>query len=156
MNKSVSIFARALVFLLVSGLILGGAGMLGYRAGITRGIAQAPQVAAAIEKSAENGQVVPPMYGHGYGYGYGYPQGMYGFGYPHHFNPFGAICGSILLIFLLFGFMKMFVFRGMRHSWRHHGPWKKDWEGGAPPMFDEWHKRAHGEKPAETDAEKKE
>jgi len=157
MNKSVSIFVRAIVFLLVSGLILGGAGMLGYRAGVTRGIAQAPEVATAIEKAAENGQPAPLMYGHGYGYGY--PQGFYGYGYPRHFNPFGMICGSILLLFLFFGLMRIFVFRGMRHGWGHHGSWRKGWEGGMPPMFDEWHKRAHEapvEKPADTDTGKKE
>jgi hypothetical protein len=26
----------------------------------------------------------------------------------------------------------------------HHGPWRRDWgERGVPPMFDEWHKKAH-------------
>jgi hypothetical protein len=44
----------------------------------------------------------------------------------------------------------------MRHGWGyhgHHGPWGKGWEGKVPPPFEEWHKRAHGETPAE---EKKE
>jgi hypothetical protein len=105
-------------------------------------------VATAISKAAENGQVapVPPMmYGHGYGYGYP----MYGrhFG----FHPLGAICGSIFFLFLFLGFMKMIFFRGMMHrGWeghKHHGPWSRHWENGVPPMFEEWHKRAHGEKP---------
>ena len=135
---------RLIGVLLLLGLVTAG-GFMAYKTGVAQGIAQAPEVAVAIEKSAENGQVapIPPMM---YGYGYPHPQG-YGFGYPHHFNPFGAICFSIFFLFLFFGFMKMIFFRRMRHGWGHHGSWKKGWEGGVPPMFDEWHKRAHGEKP---------
>lgn len=141
MNKGPFILFRVFGLLLVLGLIA-GAGAFGFKAGMARGIEQAPAVAAAIEKAAEDGQVAPisPMYG----YGYGYPH-PYGFGHPHFFNPFGAICFSILFLFLFFGAMKMLFFRRMRHGWGHHGPWRKDWEGGVPSMFDEWHKRAHGE-----------
>ncbi|MBI2331740.1 MAG: hypothetical protein HYU84_06220 [Chloroflexi bacterium] len=147
------VIARTIGVLILLSLI-GGAGFMAYKAGMAQGIAQAPEVAAAIEKSAENGQVahIPPMYG--YGYGYGYPHG-YGFGHPHFFNPFGAICLSIFFLFLFLGFMKMMFFRRMRHGWGHHGPWGKGWEGGVPPMFDEWHKRAHGETPAEEKPEEK-
>lgn len=139
------VIARTIGVIILFSLI-GAAGFMAYKAGVTQGIAQAPEVAVAIEKAAENGQVapVPPMYG--YGYGYGYP---FGYGHPHHFfNPFGAICGSIFFLFLFFGFMKMIFFRRMRRGWGHHGGWK-NWEGGVPSMFDEWHKRAHGEKPAD-------
>lgn len=156
MKKGPFILFRVLGLLLVLGLIA-GAGAFGFKAGMARGIEQAPEVAAAIEKAAENGQIAPasPMM-----YGYGYPH-MYGFGHPHFFNPFGAICGSILFFFLFFGAMKMLFFRRMRHGWGHHGhhgPWHKDWEGNVPPFFNEWHKRAHGEGEAEkpSDSEKKE
>ncbi|HMV29477.1 MAG TPA: hypothetical protein PKE23_08830 [Anaerolineales bacterium] len=152
MNKGPFILFRVFGLLLVLGLIA-GAGAFGFKAGMARGIEQAPEVAAAIEKAAEDGQPVMPMYGHGYGYGY--PR-MYGFGHPHFFNPFGAVCGSIFFLFLFFGAMKMLFFRRMRHGWGHHGhhgPWGKGWEGKVPPPFEEWHKRAHGETPAE---EKKE
>lgn len=151
MNKGPFILFRVFGLLLVLGLIA-GAGAFGYRAGMARGVEQAPEVAAAIEKAAENGQVAPisPMM-----YGYGYPQ-PYGFGHPHFFNPFGAICFSFLFIFLFFGAMKMLFFRRMRHGWGHHGPWRKDWEGGVPPMFDEWHKRAHGEGETPAESDKKE
>lgn len=150
MNKGSFILFRVFGLLLVLGLIA-GAGAFGYRAGFTKGIAHAPEVAAAIEKSAENGQValISPMYG----YGYGYPH-PYGFGHPHFFNPFSAICLSIFFLFLFFGAMKMLFFRRMRHGWGHHGHWRKEWEGGVPPFFEEWHKRAHGEKPAEDNEEK--
>ena len=86
------------------------------------------------------------MYQYGYGYGPGFGPQMYGF---HHFGffPFG-ICGSIFFLFLILGLMKMLFFRGMMHrGWegRHHGPWGRHWENGVPPMFEEWHKKAHGE-----------
>lgn len=131
--------ARVVAVLILTGLAT-AAGFMAYKAGVSQGIAQAPEVAIAIEKAAENGQVAPvsPMYG----YGYGYPSG-YGFHHPHFFNPLGAICFSIFFLLLFFGIMKMIFFRRMSHGWGHHGPWGK-WEGGIPPMFDEWHKRAHG------------
>lgn len=92
-----------------------------------------------------------------YGYGYARPYG-------HHFGffPLGGICFGVFLLFMFFGFMKMMFFRRMMWHGGHHGhrgPWGKHWEGGAPSMFNEWHKRAHEEKPAESgksDEEKKE
>ncbi len=152
MKKGPFILFRVLGLLLVLGLIA-GAGAFGYQAGMARGIEQAPEVAAAIDKAAEDGQPAMPMYGHGYSYGYPQP---YGFGFHHHFNPFGAICFSFLFLFLFFGAMRMLFFRRMRHGWGHHGhhgPWGKGWEGNVPPHFEEWHKRAHGEKPAEGNEE---
>jgi hypothetical protein len=146
-------FRNGLVFRIVGALILValfiGGGAMAYRAGMAQGITQAPAVATAIAKSAESGQSapIPPMM-FGREYGYGYP--MYG----HHFGffPIGAICGSIFFLFLFFGALRMIFFRGMMHrKWegRHHGPWGRHWENGVPPMFEEWHKRAHGEKPEE-------
>ncbi|MBL8077632.1 MAG: hypothetical protein JNM55_06705 [Anaerolineales bacterium] len=152
-------FRNGLVFrvigvLLLIGLIAAG-GFMAFKAGEANGISQAPAVATAIAKAAENGQAVnvpPMMYGHAYGYGPGYPM-MYGH---HHFGFFpGGICFSILFLFLFFGFLKMIFFRGMRHGHHRHGPWGRNWEDGVPPMFNDWHKRAHGEKPEE-ESDKKE
>ena len=149
---------RLIGVVLLLGLIAAGS-FMAFKAGEARGITQAPAVATAISKAAESGQVapVPPMmygYGHPNPYGYGY-----GFGYRHHFNPFGAICFSLIFLFFFFGFLKMIFFRRMRHGGHHkHGPWGKGWEDGAPSMFNEWHKRAHnegGEKPAD-EGDKKE
>lgn len=136
---------RLIGVLLLIGLVAAG-GFMAYKAGIAQGVSQAPAVATAISQAAENGQAVPPMVGPGYGYGF-HP---YGFGYPHHFGffPLGGICFSIFFIFLFFGFLKMIFFRPWRHG-HMHGPWSRHWEGGVPPMFNEWHKRAHGEKPEE-------
>ena len=149
-------FRNGLIFRLIGvvlliGLMIAG-GFMVYNAGVVQGTSQAPAVATAISKAAENGQAapVPPMmYGNGYGYGYAYP---YSFGHRHHFGfiPFG-ICGSILFLFFFFGLLRMLFFRPWHSGWGgyRHGPWGKHWEGGAPSMFDEWHKRAHDEKSAE-------
>lgn len=143
-----SIVLRVLGALILIGFIIAG-GAMAYRAGVTRGITQAPAVATAISQAAENAQPVPPMYDHGYGYGY-----PYGFGYRHHFNPFGAICFSIFFLFLFFGALRFAFFRPWRRGWGHHGHWGK-WEGNVPPIFDEWHKRAHEGNPAD-EGDKKE
>ncbi|MBK9209979.1 MAG: hypothetical protein IPL71_17475 [Anaerolineales bacterium] len=148
-RKGPFIVFRVIGFLLLTALFIGG-GFMAYKAGVAQGISEAPAVATAIAQAAESGQsapVPPMMYGHGYGYGNPMMYGRHHFG----FVPFG-ICGSIFFLFLFFGFMKMIFFRGMRHGWGrhgHHGHWGKDWEGGLPPKFNEWHKRAHGETPAE-------
>jgi hypothetical protein len=140
--SSKSIIVRMIAAFLLIGLLAAG-GYTAYRAGVAQGIAQAPEVVEAIQ---QQGVPVAPMVGYGYPHGFGY----------HHFNPFGAICFSIFFLFLFFGLMKMIFFRRMRHGWGHHGHWKKDWEGGVPPMFDEWHKRAHGEKSAEGEEKRSE
>ena len=149
---------RLIGVVLLLGLIAAGS-FMAFKAGEARGITQAPAVATAISKAAESGQAtpIPPMmygYRHPNPYGYGY-----GFGYRHHFNPFGAICFSLIFLFFFFGFIKMIFFRRMRHGGHHkHGPWSKGWENGAPSMFNEWHKRAHnegGETPAD-EGDKKE
>jgi len=146
---------RIIGALLLIGLVVGGA-FMAFKAGEVQGISQAPVVATAIAGAAENGQAapIPPMmYGHGYNYGYP----MHG----HHFGfvPFG-ICGSILFLFLFLGFLKMIFFRGMWHrGWEghKHGPWGRHWENGVPPMFEEWHKRAHGDAaPSDSDKQKTE
>ncbi|MDP2776009.1 MAG: hypothetical protein Q8O48_00060 [Anaerolineales bacterium] len=130
-RKGPFIVFRVIGFLLLVALIVGG-GAMTFKAGVAQGISQAPAVAAAIEKAAENGQsapVPPMMYGYGNPHGYGYGYGTHGFGgHPFGFFPLGVICFSILFLFLFFGLMKMIFFRGM--SWGHHGhhhgpPWMR-------------------------------
>ena len=157
-------FRNGLVFrvigvLLLIGLIAAG-GFMAFKAGQVNGITQAPAVATAISKAAENGEsanLPPMMYNNGFGHGYGHGYSMHG---GHHFGFFpGGICFSIFFIFLFFGLLKM-IFFGRMHHMRHHGghwrgSWGKDWEDGVPAKFNDWHKRAHevpvggGEKPEE-------
>jgi hypothetical protein len=153
-------FRNGLVFRIIGALLLIGliaaGGFMAYKAGVEQGVAQAPAVATAIAKSVENGQgapIPPMMYDRGYGYGPGYPM-MYG----HHefgFFPLGGICFSIFFLFLFFGLMKMVFFRRMHHEGHSYGPWGRHWEGGVPPMFNDWHKRAHGESPQSDPGSKK-
>jgi hypothetical protein len=149
MKNGSFIWVRVLGALLVLGLIV-GAGAFGYRAGMAQGTLQAPVVAKAIEKAAENGQIAPQMMvPRSFGYGYS-PMPFH----RHGFNPIGAVCFSIFFLFLFFGAMKMLFFRRTMWGEGHmHGPWSRHWEGGFPPMFNEWHKRAHGE---QSESEKKE
>jgi len=140
---------RLFAALVLLGLIAVG-GYMVYQAGISQGVAQAPAVATAISKAAENGQSMPM-----YGPSYGYPH-PYGFEYGHRFGFFpGGICFSIFFIFLIFGLLRVVFFRPwMHHRWHGDGHWGRKWEGGVPPMFDKWHKRAHGEEPKEEDDKK--
>jgi hypothetical protein len=80
-----------------------------------------------------------------------YPYPYYGWGMPFH-RPFGfgfGFFGFLFLLFLFFVALRAlrFLFWGPRWGWGHpmghHGPWGR-WENGAPPIFEEWHKRAHG------------
>ena len=119
------------VLLVLAGLI--GAGVFAYQLGVAQGVAQGiPAGAAAVP-------------------------GPYAYGFAHHgFFPFwGFGCFGILIpLFLL-----MLIFGGMRRmfwggGWGHHGGWRKWSEGGVPPMFEEWHKRAHEDKAAAPDEPK--
>ena len=129
-QKGPFIVLRLIGALFLVGLMVGG-GFMAYNAGVSQALAQAPEVAKAIEQASENGQPVPfpPMlYGHGYGYGYG--PGMYPY---HHFGffPFGGICGSLLFLLFFFGLMKMIFFRSM--WWGHRGSHGHHW--GGPPWM---------------------
>lgn len=144
-NNRGSFVLRLIGVLLLVGLMIGG-GVMAYRAGVAQGIAQAPEVAAAISDAAESGQVAPMPYG------YGYP------GYrmrPHFgFFPFGSIFGLFLFIFLFFGLMRM-IFRpwGWHYGHMHgRGHWKKQGRHWGPPPWP--YEDKEGE--AEADAEKKE
>ena len=123
---------------IVAGLVLlaaiAGIAFFAFQAGVANG--------SPVTIEAPSGQAVPspmPYYGYGYGMRFHHP---FGFG-------FGCF-GLLIPLFLFFLAMKAFrvMFWGPR--WGHHmGHWGRRWEGGAPPMFDEWHKRAHGEVPTE-------
>jgi hypothetical protein len=109
----------ALILSLVLALAIGyGA----YHYGFSQGVASSPQVAAAIRDSGPGG----------YLYAYPWHHGPFGFGF-FPFFPFFAIFICFLIARLIF--------------WG--GPWgrHRGWYGPdrVPPMFDDWHRRAHQE-----------
>lgn len=116
-----------------------GIGFFAFRAGVAQG--------SPVTIQAPSGQTVPAApYPY---YGYGMPFHPWGLG-------FGFGCfGPLLALFLLFIALRAFrvLFWGPRWGWGYHhggrGPWGRNWENGVPPMFEEWHKKAHGEQPTE-------
>ena len=123
---------------ILSALILvaaiAGIAFFAFRAGVAQG--------SPVTIEAPSGESIPAPYPY-YGYGYGRP-----FYHPFGFG-FGCF-GPLLVLLLLFLALRSFrlLFWGPRWGWGHHGPWRYGWgERGVPPMFDEWHKRAHGEQP---------
>ena len=105
------------------------------------GIAQGSPI--TLEAPAGDGNAAPAPYPY-YGYGYGRPV--------HHPWGFGFGCfGPLLALFLIFIALHSFrfLFWGPRWGWRHPHGWGRHWENGVPPMFEEWHKRAHGDQPEE-------
>ena len=105
--------------LLVLVLAAGVAG-IAYNAGVSRGI-------------VESGKITPPPPGTApYPY---YGPFHYGF---HPFFGFGFLF-PLLFFFLFFG-----VLRGL--FWRPWGGYYGHYGKGVPPMFEEWHRRAHEEK----------
>ena len=89
------------------------------------------------------------------------PYPYYGYGLWHPWPFFGFGCfGPLLALFLFFIALRAFSFLfwgprwgrwgHMRHGWRHG--W--DEEGGVPPMFQEWHDRAHGQPEQPRDSDK--
>ena len=129
---------------IVSALVLiaalAGIAVFAFQAGVAKG--------SPITIEAPSGQTAPvpnPYYGYGYGMPFHGPH--FGFGYG-----FGCF-GPLLALFLVFIALKSFrlLFWGPRwgHMGHHRGPWGRHWENGVPPMFDEWHKKMHGEQPEE-------
>jgi len=128
-----------IVLRIVSVLVLiaaiAGIGFFAYQAGIAQG--------SPVTIEAPAGETAPMPYPH---YGYGMPF--------HRHLGFGFGCFGLLIpLFLFFLAIKAFRFLFWGQRWGHHmhghGPWGRNWEGGAPGMFEEWHKRAHGEEPKE-------
>jgi hypothetical protein len=136
-------------FRIASGLVLlaaiAGIAFFAFNAGMARGAAINIQAPAAPQT---DGQPIPAVPYYGYGMPYFWrPFPFFGFGC------FGVLI-PLFLLFLAFGAARRMIW-GPRWGWRHmhHGPWGDKGPGDpdfVPPMFAEWHKRAHeaGEKPA--------
>jgi len=134
MNGKIGLrIVSALVFLAA----VAGIAFFAFQAGVAKG--------SPVTIQAPAGQTAPvpaPFYGYGYGMPFHHPMG---FG-------FGLGCfGPLLAIFLLMLAFKAFRMMLWGPRWGHmghhggHGPWGRHWENGVPPMFEEWHKKAHGE-----------
>ncbi len=124
------VFKFVAVFVLVAAIA--GIAFFAFQAGVAKGspvTIQAP--------SGETAAQAAPYY-----YGYGLPYRG------HHMPFFGFGCfGLIIPIFLFFFAMKAMrmLFWGHHMHGHHYGHWGRRWENGAPPAFDEWHKKAHSE-----------
>jgi len=122
-----------IVLRIVSALVLvaaiAGIGFFAYQAGVAHG--------SPVTLQAPSGGTAPAPYPY---FGYGMPW--------HAFPFFGFGCFGLLIpLFLFFLAMRAFRFLFWGPRWGHmHGPWRHGWheEGGVPPMFSEWHDRAHG------------
>ena len=130
MNGNIGLRIVAALVLIAA---VAGVAFFAYQAGVAQG--------SPITIQSPSGEAAPLPYPY---YGYGMPfHGPFGFGYG-----FGCF-GPLLVLFLVLIAFRAFRFAlwGSRWGWgHHHGPWRHGWgEGGVPPMFEEWHKRAHGE-----------
>jgi hypothetical protein len=109
---------------------IAGIAFFAFQAGVAKG--------SPVTIQAPSGQTAPAPYPY---YGYGMPfYRPWGFGF--------GFLGFLIPLFLFFLVLRAFrfLFWGPRWGWGHRGPWRYGWgEGGVPPMFEEWHKRAHGE-----------
>jgi hypothetical protein len=138
---------KHIVFRILAGLVLlaaiAGIGFFAYTTGVAHG------AALDVKPLVVDGQVQPPipMYAHGMVF--------------HHAMPLFGCFGLLIPLFLFF-----LALAAMRHLfwgprwWGHHmhpmhghGPWgeKGPWGEGMPPMFAEWHRRAHTEPSAADD-----
>jgi hypothetical protein len=129
MNRRVA--AGILITLLVVGAVA-AVGLYAYSWGMARGALQNAQIVVP-----EGDGATVPVYPYGapfYHYGPGF--GRWGFG----FGPLGCLF-PIFGVFLLF-----FLFRSLFWGWGRRGWGGGGWgHNGPPQMFEEWHRRAHGE-----------
>ncbi len=131
---------RSILFRVIAGLVLlaaiAGIAYFAYTAGVSQGQAINLVNSGSLPQGAER-------------FAYGFPfYPMMGFG---AFGVFGFLRCLIplFLFFLIFSIFRHLMWGG-RRMMHGYGHWNR--EGGVPPMFDEWHRRAH-EKPAEPTSE---
>ncbi len=121
-------FLRVLLGLLVIAAVV-GMGVYAYQMGVIQGAAQGASTGTAPAAPG------PYFYGRPF-----YP--FWGFGF------FGLLIPLFFLL-LIFGALRAMFWRARwGHGHWHAGqPGHPAWENGVPPMFEEWHKRAHEARP---------
>lgn len=126
--------ALRMIAALVLVAAVAGIAYFAFQAGVVQG--------SPVVVEAPSGETVPVPYPY------------YGYGRPFH-PPFGfglGCFGFLLLVFLFFAALRAFrvLLWGPRWGWGGPGPWRHGWgEDGVPSMFEDWHRRAHGEQPGE-------
>jgi hypothetical protein len=119
---------------------IAGIAYFAFQAGVVRGSPITIEAPSGDPSTSPGfAQDVPAPYPY-YGYGYGMPfHRPWGFGF--------GFFGFLIVLFLFFLALRAFrfLFWGPRWGWgpHHQGPWGRHWENGVPPMFQEWHKKAH-------------
>jgi hypothetical protein len=105
-----------------------------FQAGVAKG--------SPVTIQAPAGQTAPVMPYYGYGLPFHHPMG-FGFG----LGCFGPLLAFFLIVLAFKSFRMMLWGPRWGRMGHHggHGPWSRHWENGVPPMFEEWHKKAHGE-----------
>jgi hypothetical protein len=128
--KEGEMYSRPWRIFLIGLLLLGAAaaaGYYGYQAGVARGVAE------GVAAGAPPADLLPfPAYGHYY-----YPR-------PFGFGLLGCLV-PLFFVFLFFGVLRGAFWRshwGWGMGSGHHGPHGMEGKE-VPPMFREWHRRAH-------------
>jgi hypothetical protein len=108
-----------LALVVIAGMV--GIGVYVYNAGVAQGMAASGKIVVP-----EGGVAPYPYYGR-----------------PFFFGPYGFAFGGCLFP-LLFIFLAAVLLRGIfwRGHWTREGH-RSHWEKGVPPMFEEWHRKAH-------------
>ncbi len=117
-------FGFFLVWALLTLLIAGGAAGIAYNAGTM----------AAVSAASGGAYLVHPYWGYGFGF----------FPFFGLFPLFGFLF-FLLILFWIFGGRRRWYGGGWQGGYGPQGPHGH----GVPPAFEEWHRRAHGEQPAQ-------
>jgi hypothetical protein len=124
----------AIIFTLISVAILAAIAFYAYSWGLSQGALQNAQI--VVPGAGEGQAPVYPYYVMPYHFGrWGWGWGG-AFGFLQCLIPIFGIFLAAMLLRLLFG-------RPWRRGWGWGGPGRWDSEHGTPPMFAEWHRRAH-------------
>jgi hypothetical protein len=127
LRKEKTMNRRIIFGILLTLVVLAGAlavGYYAYQAGVAQGLADSGKLVVP-----EAGARLYPFYGPFWHRPFGFGFGFLGCLFP------------VLFFFLFFGLLRGLFWRPWGGGWGHRGHWGR----GAPPMFDEWHRQAHGE-----------